>query len=326
MFGLIGGIAAALGTALPMIAAAVSHLFGITPGVTLDMAIIGVYTIVFVSSAYFGLKKGLKRLCDMNIYLFLALSLIVLVLGPTLFIIGRFTDSVGILLQNFFRMSFYMDSVGKSGFPEAWTVFYWAWWVACAPYMGIFVARISRGRTIKQVIVAECIGGTLGCWLAFALFGNTALHMELNKIVPVIDIMEKQGADAAIVAIFQGLPLGTLALVIFTLITVIFLAATLDSAAYTLASVASRQVELAGEPARWHRVMWALVLNVVAVSMMYSGGLHALQTVVVLTSFPLVFILALTCVSLVRWLREDEAQQKTVVFVPHETVEQQKVV
>lgn len=155
---------AAFGLGLPLISEAVATLFGMTRSVTLDIILIVILTLIFCISAYFGLKKGLKRLANMNMYLFLALSVFVLLAGPTLFIISRFTDSVGVLLQNFFRMSFYTDSVAKSGFPEAWTIFYWAWWFTCAPYMGIFVAKISKGRTIKQIILAECIGGTIGCW------------------------------------------------------------------------------------------------------------------------------------------------------------------
>ncbi|GED12333.1 BCCT family transporter [Aneurinibacillus migulanus] len=310
IFGLIGGMGAAFGLGLPLISEAVAALFGMTRSITLDIILIIILTLIFCISAYFGLKKGLKRLANMNMYLFLALSVFVLLAGPTLFIISRFTDSVGVLLQNFFRMSFYTDSVAKSGFPEAWTIFYWAWWFTCAPYMGIFVAKISKGRTIKQIILAECIGGTIGCWVAFAIFGNTGLYMELNKIVPVSDILETKGAEAAIISIYQGLPMSGIALLAISIITLIFLSATLDSSSYTLANVASRKVSLDEEPARWHKLVWALAIEVVAFSMMFSGGLHALQSVVVITSVPLVLIMAMSAISLVRWLKEDEEKNR----------------
>jgi len=306
MFGLVGGMGATFGLGLPLISQATSQLFGITRSTTVDLLLIGLLTLIFGVSAYFGLKKGLKRLSTINMYFFLAISLFVLVAGPTLFIVSRFTDSVGILLQNFFRMSFYMDSVTKSGFPEAWTVFYWAWWLTCAPYMGIFVAKISKGRTMRQVILAECIGGTLGCWAAFAIYGNTGLFLELQKIVPVTDILHAKGAEAAIVSIYQGMPMGSMTLMVLTIITVIFLSATLDSSSYTLASVASRPLSVDKEPARWHRLVWALVLEVVAFSMMFGGGLHALQSVVVITSVPLLAILAMSSISLLKWMREDQ--------------------
>ncbi|MGO0059643.1 BCCT family transporter [Brevibacillus fluminis] len=310
MVGLIGGIGAALGLGLPLITEGVSALFGIPRSNTLDWVLIVVLTLIFCVSTYFGLKKGLKKLANMNTYLFLGLSLFVLLAGPTLFIISRFTDSVGFLLQNFFRMSFYTDSIAESGFPEAWTIFYWAWWIACAPYMGIFVAKISKGRTIKQVILAECIGGTIGCWAAFAIFGNTGLFLELKKLVPVIDILEQKGGEAAIAAIYQGIPGGSIALLAITIITLIFLSATLDSSSFTLASVASPRLGMDEEPARWHKVLWALVLELEAFAMMFGGGLHALQSVVVIVSLPLVLIIAMAAVSLMKWIKEDEAKNR----------------
>ena len=322
MLGLIGGIGAALGLGLPMISEGISELFNIPRSAKLDVIFIVVLTLIFCVSTYFGLKKGLKRLANINTYLFLALSAFVLLAGPTLFIISRFTDSVGILLQNFFRMSFYTDSIAHSGFPEAWTVFYWAWWFACAPYMGIFVAKISKGRTIRQVIFAECIGGTIGCWAAFSIFGNTGMYFELNKLVPVIDILEKKGGEAAIAAIYQGLPAGSIALFAIIIITLIFLSATLDSASYTLASAASKRLSLDEEPARWQKFFWAFIIELVAFSMMFGGGLHALQSVVVITSVPLIFIMALSAISLVKWLQEDEIRNGSLDRVDNNEAKQ----
>ncbi|WP_416825247.1 BCCT family transporter [Ectobacillus polymachus] len=314
MVGLVGGIGAALGLGLPLISEGISNLFHITRTSTLDITLIVILTLIFCVSTYFGLKKGLKRLANINTYLFLALSAFVLLAGPTLFIISRFTDSVGILLQNFFRMSFYTDSIAHSGFPEAWTVFYWAWWITCAPYMGIFVAKISKGRTIRQVIFAECIGGTIGCWTAFSIFGNTGLYFELHKLVPVIDILEKKGGEAAIAAIYQGLPGGNIALLVIVIITLIFLSATLDSSSYTLASAASKTLSLDGEPARWHKIFWAFVIELVAFSMMFGGGLHALQSVVVITSVPLILIMAMAAISLVKWIKEDQIKKEVEIY------------
>ncbi|MGE7682836.1 BCCT family transporter [Peribacillus simplex] len=312
MVGLVGGIGAALGLGLPMISEGISELFNIPRSFMLDMTLIVALTLIFCVSTYFGLKKGLKRLANINTYLFLALSAFVLLAGPTLFIISRFTDSVGILLQNFFRMSFYTDSVANSGFPEAWTIFYWAWWFACAPYMGIFVAKISKGRTIRQVIFAECIGGTVGCWATFSIMGNTGLYFELNKLVPVIDILEKKGGEAAIAAIYQGLPGGSVALLAIMIITLIFLSATLDSSSFTLASAASKKLSIDQEPAGWHKIFWALVIELVAFSMMFGGGLHALQSVVVITSVPLILIMAMASISLIKWIKEDQAGSSSI--------------
>jgi BCCT family betaine/carnitine transporter len=232
----------------------------------------------------------------------------VLLAGPTVFILDTFTNSVGLLITNFFRMSLYTDPVGQSGFPQTWTVFYWAWWIAYAPFMGLFVARISRGRTIREVVTANLVWGSFGCWLFFAMFGNTALHNHLQGGVPVISIMNEVSPQAAIVAVVQALPMGTVVLVLFVAMCFIYSATTLQASAYTIASVASRDL-VAGEsePARWNRLFWALALGGMAVALMYLGGLGPLQTVSLIVSLPLMFVIALSVWSLLRWLKEDGA-------------------
>ncbi|MGO4889424.1 BCCT family transporter [Anaerobacillus sp. MEB173] len=305
MFGLVGAVGTSLGLGSPLIAEGVAHLFNLERTLMLDIIIVLCWTALFGTSVTLGLNKGIKRLSNVNTYLFLALSLFVVVFGPTVFIISTFTESVGIVLQNFVRMSLYTDSIGQSGFPQDWTIFYWAWWVAYAPFMGVFVAKISKGRTIKQVILAQCIGGTLGCWASFAILGNTSLYFELNQIVPVVDILNESGAPAAIVAVMSSLPLGTLVLIVFLILGFIFLATTIDSSAFALASVASKEIHPDQEPARWHRFFWALVLATVAISLLYGGGLSTLQTLAIITSFPVVFILIIMSVSFLKWLKED---------------------
>lgn len=310
MFGLVGAVGTSLGLGSPLVAEGVAHLFSIERTLNLDIIIVLCWTALFGTSVFLGLNKGIKRLSTVNTYLFLGLSLFVIIFGPTFFILSAFTDSVGIILQNFIRMSFYTDAIGQSGFPQGWTIFYWAWWVAYAPFMGVFVAKISKGRTMKQVILAQCIGGTLGTWMSFAILGNTALYFELNQIVPVVDILNESGAPAAIVSIMTALPLGTTVLVVFLVLAFIFLATTIDSSAYALASVASKELHPDQEPARWHRFFWAILLATVAITLLYVGGLNTLQTLAIITSFPVVFILIIMAVSFLKWLKEDEIKNR----------------
>jgi BCCT family betaine/carnitine transporter len=233
------------------------------------------------------------------------------VFGPTVFILDSFTNSLGLLATNFLRMSLYTDPVGQSGFPQRWTVFYWAWWIAYAPFMGLFVARISRGRTIREVVGANLVWGSLGCWLFFALFGNTALHDQLSGSLPVIGIMNEVSPQAAIVAVVRALPTGPFVLVLFVAMAFIYSATTLQASAYTIASVASRDL-VAGEsePLRWNRLFWALALGV---ALMYLGGLEPLQTASLIVALPLIFVITLCVWSFLRWLKEDRAGE------PHTT-------
>jgi BCCT family betaine/carnitine transporter len=308
ILGLVGGTGTSLGLGTPILSEAISSLLNIERSLGLDVVVVAIWTVLFSTSVYLGLEKGIKWLSDINVFLGLGLCACILVLGPTVFILDTFTNSIGLLASYFVQMSFYTDPVGKSGFPQSWTIFYWAWWIAYAPYMGLFIARISKGRTIRQVVVANLVWGSLGCWLFFALLGNTALNYELNGVVPVMQIMADVSPQAAIVAVIEALPFGTFMLVIFLLMGFIYSATTVDSSAYSIASVASKDLK-AGErePRRWNRVFWALTLGTMAVALMYLGGLEPLKTVSLVVAFPLMIIIAISVGSLLRWLKEDEA-------------------
>jgi BCCT family betaine/carnitine transporter len=306
IFGLVGGTGTSLGLGTPILSESISSLLHIERTFALDAFVIVIWTAIFGTTVYLGMEKGIKRLADANVYLGFSLLAFVLVFGPTVFILDTFTNSLGLLVTNFVKMSFYTDPVGASGFPQRWTVFYWAWWIAYAPFMGLFVARISRGRTIREVVGANLVWGSLGCWLFFATFGNTALHDQLKGTVPVISIMNEVSPQAAIVAVVNALPLGTFVLVLFVAMAFIYSATTLQASAYTIASVASRGL-VAGEsePLRWNRLFWAIALGGMAVALMYLGGLRPLQTASLIVALPLIFVITLSVWSLLRWLKED---------------------
>ncbi|MQA09780.1 MAG: BCCT family transporter [Pseudonocardiaceae bacterium] len=317
IFGLIGAAGTSLGLEVPVVSESISSVTGLEKSALLDIGIIVLWTALFGVSVFLGLQRGLKRLANINMWLAGALGLFILVFGPTLFLIDTFTNSVGVMLQNVVHMSLYTDPVGGSGFEETWTVFYWGWWIAYAPFVGLFVAKISKGRTVRGMIGAMCLGGNLGCWVAFALLGNTGLFYEINGILPVADILQQDGDAAAIMATMSQLPLGGIALLAFVVLLVVFLATTLDSSAYTMAAAASRELPRNADPARWHRVFWAVVLASVSIVLMYAGGLEALQTMSIITAFPLIFVLGLVLVSFRRWvaadMRELESQATTTV-------------
>lgn len=306
MFGLIGGVGTSMGLGTPMLSAGIAELFGVERNFMLDVIVVIIWAAIFGISVYSGLEKGIKRLSDLNLILIIVVLGFTFLFGPTVFMISTFTNSAGLLIQNFVYMSFWMDPVEKGGFPEGWTIFYWAWWIAYAPFMGLFVARISRGRTIRQLIVAEVIGGTFGCWIFFAILGNTSMFFDLNGVVSISDILADVGAPEAIVATITALPIGSLVLIIFVVLAFIFGATTLDSSAFTLASVATEEQKgEMQEPARWHRLFWAFILAGVSLSLMYLGGLKPLQTASIVVALPLMVVLIIMVWSFKKWLEED---------------------
>jgi BCCT family betaine/carnitine transporter len=179
MIAMLGGAASGLGFSTPMIAACLAWLFGIESNDALEIAVVTLCMFLFALSVWLGLKKGIKRLSDINVTLAFGLLVFVLFAGPTVFLLKTSLNSLGLMADNFLRMNFWTDPFTESGFVENWTVFYWAWWIAFAPYVGLFVTRISRGRTIRQVIFGMMVWGSLGGWLFYMIFGNYAMFLEV---------------------------------------------------------------------------------------------------------------------------------------------------
>lgn len=306
--GLVGACSTGIGLAVPLIGTLVSDLVGLPQGelgFTLDIIVIVTITLLFAASAWLGLERGIKRLSTLNIFLAFLLIAFVLVVGPTLFILELGLETVGHLLQNFVRMATWTDPLATGNFVESWTVFYWAWWLALGPFMGVFIAKISQGRTMQQVILG-CLGyGTLGCTLFFMVLGNYAVYLELNGIVDVLNQITQSGASQAILSVLLTLPWSTVVIILFTVVCVIFAATSYDSAAYTLALAATKDMSEDAHPGRKHRIFWACLLGLLPITLIYMGGLRPLQSAVTLASVPLLVIMVVMSWALWKGLSED---------------------
>ncbi len=306
MIALLGGAASSLGFSTPMIAACLGWLFGIEAGDALEIAVILLCILLFSLSVWLGLKRGIRRLSDVNVALAFALLMFILIVGPTAFLLKTSLNGVGVLAQNFIRMNFWTEPFSDTGFVESWTIFYWAWWIAFAPYVGLFVTRISRGRSIRQVIAGMLIWGSLGSWLFYMVMGNYALHLELSGALDFTGIMKSANGSAAIVAMLEQLPLAAVVIGVFSLIAIIFAATTYDSASYSLASSATLHLSAGDDPARWHRVFWALALGLMPVALMLlNTNLRPIQVILLVVSLPILLVGVVMSVALVRTLKQD---------------------
>ena len=302
---MIGGAATSLGLGVPLVSAFASSLTGIEDGFGLRLGVLGIWTAIFGTSVYQGLKEGIRRLSDLNIVLAVIVVLFVLLAGPTVFILTLSANSFGLMIDNFVRMAFWLDPIDHGGFPDAWTLFYWAWWVAYAPLMALFFGRISRGRTIRRTVLGIMLWGPLGCLSFMAVCGGYALHLELTGALNVSEILATQGNSATVAAIVGAMPGGTFITLIFTILSFIFLATTLDSVAYVLASISMRDLPGDVEPHRQLRLIWAFALAFVAVGLIVVDGLQTVQAMSVITALPLVPVLFGVIASVLVWLRED---------------------
>ena len=307
MIALIGGAGSSLGFSTPLIATLISRLTGLEMGFGLEAGVVALCVCTFAVSVYMGLDRGIKRLSDINMALALFLLAFVFIAGPSLFILKTSLNGVGTVIQNYVAMSTWTDPFTDSGFFEDWTVFYWAWWIAYGPFVGMFVTRISRGRTIRQVILGMLLYGTLGGALFYMVLGNFSLSLQLAGEVDVLAVMAASDGNQAIVASFDALPMSTFAIALFCVVSIIFAATTYDSASYTLASSASHQLHPGEDPARWHRSFWAVALAILPLTLMYIGGLRVAQTSVLIASLPILFTGAASTVALILSLRRDHS-------------------
>ena len=215
------------------------------------------------------------------------------------------------MFTNFISMSTWLEPFGgyngyaETSFPGTWTIFYWAWWLAFAPSVGIFIARISRGRTIANMVFGALIWGSLGCALFFMVLGNYAAFLQLSGEVDVLTILSEESHGAAIYAVLGALPLGTIAVAVFTFLTLIFLSTTFDSISYILAAAVQTKVE--DEPLRWNRLFWAAALSAMPIVLLFMEGdsLQTLQTASIVGGAPLLIIAVLLCAALVKIAKRD---------------------
>jgi BCCT family betaine/carnitine transporter len=308
MMALIGGAGSSLGFSTPLIAALISQLTGVEVSFGLEVVVVGICVVAFGTSVYLGLQRGIKRLSDINMAIAIGLLVFIFLAGPTLFIVKASINSVGVMLQNFVAMATWTDPFTDSGFVEDWTVFYWAWWIAYGPFVGLFVTRISGGRTIRQVVLGMLLWGTLGGALFYMVLGNYSLGLQLNGQLDVISVMQASDGNTAIVAGLEQLPFAELAIALFCFVSIVFSATTYDSASYTLASSASLRLHPSEDPPRWHRTFWAAALAILPLTLMYVGGFRVAQTAVLVVSLPILFTGALSACCLVLSLRRDHPQ------------------
>ena len=304
VFGMLGGGATTLGLAAPLITEGIHFLTGIPRNTFVQVMVLMICTALFAYSAYAGMDKGIKVLSNINFWGAMALLAFVLVTGPTIFILETGLDSLGRMMTNIFQMATWAEPFGGYGtfedthFPQDWTIFYWAWWLVYAPTMGLFIARISRGRTIKQMVSGSIFFGSLGCFLFFMILGNFGLSLQLSGQVDVVGILNNETPTKAIFAMLEQLPLSTMVIAVFTILCVIFTATTFDSISYILASVVQNNVT--EEPMRWNRLFWAFAMSFMPAVLLFMGGLSTLQTASIVGGLPLLVIAVMLMISAVR--------------------------
>ncbi len=282
------GLATSLGLGVQQVTTGLNYLFDIPANNTTMVVLIVVITAIAMISVLTGINVGIKRLSQFNIIVALLLLLAVIILGPTLYILSSIFTSFGVYFAKIRPLSNWVGRTDTS-FLHDWTTFYWAWWIAWAPFVGTFIARISKGRTVRQFIFFVLLLPTLLCLLWFAAFGGTALHQHM--VDGYTGVTENVGAwklEIALFKMFDKLPLTTLLASVAMMLTIIFFVTSSDSGSLIIDTIAAGGKIDAPVP---QRVFWCSLEGLVAIALLLGGGLKSLQAASLATGFPFAIVL-----------------------------------
>ncbi len=301
-----GGLSITLGVSIPLVTEVLSNVLGITPSFAINIVLIVIISVLYSFSSYIGIQKGMARISSWTTRLAIVFCIGVLLLGPGMFIINNTTNALGLMVQNFIGMSLFTDPIGKSGFPQAWTIFYWLYWIAYAPFTGIFIAKVSKGRTLRSVVINTIVSGSAGCFFFFGVISSLSLDSQIKGAVDMVGMLAEGQDTVAIVNVLQTLPFSGIFMVLFCVVSVMFLATTLDGAAFTMASTATIGLSQNEEPHPLNRLFWCVALALVPLTMIFIGAdLNTIKTCAIITGVPIIFIMLIMIVGWIKWMVKD---------------------
>ncbi|WP_295179088.1 BCCT family transporter [uncultured Christiangramia sp.] len=298
------GLATSLGFGVQQIASGLNHVFGLPDGITTQVIIIGIVTLIATTSVVLGVDKGVKILSEWNMRIAVVLLILALILGPTLFIFRSFVQNTGSYLYNFLEISTWSETYTNGTWQNDWTVFYWGWWIGWSPFVGMFIARISKGRTIREFILGVLLVPAIVTFFWMSAFGSVAIEqiMSGNNV-----LSEAVNADiaTALFVFFQDYPLSMVINVVAILLIAGFFITSSDSGSLVIDSLTTGGKI---DAPVGQRIFWAVTEGAVAAVLLIGGGLQALQTASIVTGLPFAIILMVMCYSLYKGLKEDHEQ------------------
>ena len=281
---ILAGAGVGMGVSFPVIAEMTSYLIGINNSFLFQVIILFICLGIFGTSVYKGLEGGIKRLSNINVVLVLVMLTVILLIGPTQFIIDNSIESTGFMIKKYIQMSFFSES----SFAQSWTVFYWAWWMALAPFVGTFILQISNGKTIRQMILGTVFIGSFATFIHFYVLGGLTLNLYERGIMDIPEMVKTVPSGRIALESLLTLPYGYILIILYAFIATIFLCTTYDSCSYVLASTAMRQASK--RPSKSLRLVFAFLLIIQPILIMSLEGIDSIKYILVLSSVPLIAI------------------------------------
>ncbi|MDS9472733.1 BCCT family transporter [Sporosarcina pasteurii] len=302
VFATVVGVATTLGFGAVQINGGLAYLFDLPISFPVQVVIIIIVTILFIFSAWSGLSKGIKYLSNTNMVLAAILLILIVIVGPTLLIFNTFTDSIGMYLQNIIQMSFNAAPVDKDlrSWIDGWTVFYWAWWISWSPFVGVFIARVSRGRTIREFLGGVLLLPALISFFWFSAFGATAMDVQ-TKGTDLTGLLTEE----TLFAVFHDLPMSMILSAVAILLVAIFFITSADSATFVLGMQTSYG---SLHPPNAVKLTWGIAQSTIAIILLSTGGLGALQNALIIAALPFSFVMILMMISLYKALDHEKKE------------------
>ncbi|MDY6850264.1 MAG: BCCT family transporter [Thermodesulfobacteriota bacterium] len=294
------GVATSLGLGVQQVNAGLNHLFGIPQTTFVQVLLIAGITAIATWSVVRGISSGIKLLSEINVYLAGGLMLFVLFLGPTLFIMKALMENIGFYLQNLPQLSTWNETYEATDWQQAWTIFYWGWWISWSPFVGMFIARVSYGRTVGEFIKGVLLVPTFITFVWITVFGNSAINIEMFGAGDIAKAVQ-ENVPVSLFKLLEHYPLQSITSMLAIVVVITFFVTSSDSGSLVI------DIITAGgnpDPPKMQRIFWAVMEGVVAAALLIGGGLVALQTAAIATGLPFSIILLGMCVALHKGLGE----------------------
>ena len=308
VFATIAGICTSLGLGIQQINGGLTHLTGgKIPNVWWTWLILtAVIAVIYLWTAISGIDKGIKLIGNINLYVAIGLMAIALIVGPTVMQLNSFVGGIGGYISNFFRDSFMLSTIGDNSWALGWRVYYWAWWIVWAPFVGIFIARISRGRTIREFILGVVAVPAIGSILWFAVFGGMGLNLTQTL---GLEWAKDAGSDISLTLfkVYENYPLGTLLSIVSIFLLFTFFITSANSGTFVLGMLSEKG---SLQPKRITMFIWGCIEAVLSYALLIAGGMKSVQTISIAAAFPFIFIMLGSMASLVKALSAEVTENR----------------
>jgi len=303
IFATMAGVVTSLGLGTMQISSGLNYLFGIPVTTVVHAVIIAVVTVIVIWSAVSGIDKGIKAISDINLYVAIGCLVVCFIIGPTLAVMNNFTSGFGAYVQNFVTDSLFENTYGDNSWTTGWRIFYWAWFIAWAPFVGVFIARISKGRTIREFIAGVVIVPALASIVWFSVFGSMGLSKFADGTLSMDDLTAIAGApETGLFTVLSQYPLGSIISVVIILLVFTFFITSANSGTFVLGMLSSKGNL---NPASSRKILWGVIQGLMALGLLIAGGLKPVQTISIAAAFPFIIVMIAAMVALVKALDQD---------------------